>query len=248
MQEYEEWGGSRWEFTKSQSNWHFDSKRLPDLGDDSFTPICVFDADFTEAIAQCMPRTKPSSWASRNDFNREIADKGLYSANAEERDLIRAGADPKQEVFNRAAAEDVELFRRISDHLGLEDPMIKFHNQTTGQMLHFHIDNFAARPERENSFRVTEMDRNPDIMRRFAIMLADWEMGQAWMFGNAVYHQWTAGTCITWEWRDMPHATVNAGWKPRPLLQITGRQSQRTRDIVADAKRDLSQPVRRVKI
>lgn len=248
MSEYENWNGSRWEYTVSKSSWHFDKNSPPRLGTDSYTPVCLYDADFADAIAECTPRTKASSWASRNDFNSDIARQGLYTANAEEQDLIRAGADPQQEIFNRTAAEDIPLFRQIAENLGLEDPMIKFHNQTTGQMLHFHIDNFAARPERENSFKVTEMDRDPSIMRRFAIMLADWEMGQAWMFGNSIYHQWKAGTCITWEWRDMPHATVNAGWKPRPLLQITGRQTQQTRDIVATAERNLGEPLRVVKL
>jgi hypothetical protein len=88
------------------------------------------------------------------------------------------------------------------------------------------------------------MDKNPTIMRRFAIMLADWEMGQAWMFGNALYHQWTAGTCITWEWRDMPHATVNAGWHSRPLLQITGKQTARTLEIVEAAEAAVHAPLR----
>lgn len=248
MAEYENWKDGRWEFTKSQSGWHFDPSRDPLLGKDSYTLVCRFDADFSDAIKQCMPVARVSTWSSRNDFNREIAEQGLYSASAEEADLIKAGADPKQEVFSRAPADNVKLFSDIAAWLGLEDPMIKFHNQTTGQMLHLHIDNFAARPERENTFRVTEMDRNPESMRRFAIMLADWEMGQAWMFGNAVYHRWKAGTCITWEWRDMPHATVNAGWHPRPMLQITGRQTQRTKDLVRDAELSSGQPLTVVRI
>lgn len=246
--DYEDWKDSRWEFTKSQSKWHFDPSRDPLPGRDSYTLVCRFNADFTDAVNACLPRAKVSSWSSRNDFNSDIASKGLYSASAEEADLINAGADPKQEIFARAAAEDIGLFRDISDWLGLEQPMIKFHNQTTGQMLHLHIDNFAARPERENTFKVTEMDRNPDTMRRFAIMLTDWEMGQAWMFGNSIYHRWKAGTCITWEWRDMPHATVNAGWKPRPMLQITGRQTQKTRDIVAAAEMSIGSPLMEVNL
>lgn len=246
--DYENWDNSRWDFTKSQSKWHFDPSIDPSPGKDSYTLVCRFDADFSDAISTCMPHARNSTWSNRNDFKSDIAKQGLYSATAEEADLIRSGADPKQEVFSRAPADDVILFRKISDWLGLEDPMIKFHNQTTGQMLHLHIDNFAARPERENSFKVTDMDRNPDIMRRFAIMLADWEMGQAWMFGNAVYHRWKAGTCITWEWRDMPHATVNAGWKPRPMLQITGRQTQRTLDLIREAESSISKPLAEVRL
>lgn len=241
MTEYENWNGSRWEFTKAQSNWHFDTKRPAQLGKDSYTPICIFDADFTEAIEACMPRAKTSTWATRNPK----VDK-LYSANAEQQDLIRAGADPDAEVFARAHAEDIQLFQKINEYLGLEESTIKFHNQTTGQMLHLHVDNFAGRPERENSFKVTDMDKNPEVMRRFAVMLADWQLGQAWMFGNAMYNQWVAGTCITWDWRNMPHATVNAGWHSRPMLQITGYQTKKTRDIVRVAESNIDQPLERI--
>lgn len=230
--EYENWGNSRWEFTKSQSKWHFDKNKLPKLGQDSYLPVCNFAYDFADIIAECLPKTKASSWSSRNDFDKTIAEQGLYSASAEENDLLKAGADPKAEVFSRAKADDILIFRQIADILGIIDPTIKFHNQTTGQMLHLHIDNFAGRQERENSFKVTDIDTNPNLMRRFAIMLADWEMGQAWMFGNNMYWGWRAGDCITWDWRDMPHATVNAGWHNRPLLQITGYTTDRTREII----------------
>jgi len=65
--------------------------------------------------------------------------------------LIRVGADPDQEIFCRVAADDEPVFKYIAEYLGIEKPAIKFHNQKTGQMLHLHIDNFAARPERDNS-------------------------------------------------------------------------------------------------
>lgn len=239
MTDYENWGDSRWEYTKSRSNWHFDTNRPPQTGIDSYTHVCRFDADFSEAIAQCVPRAKTSSWGTRNNFNKDIADSGLYSATAEEQDLIRAGADPHSEVFNRTAAEDIELFQKINDWLGLKESMIKFHNQITGQMLHTHIDNFAARPERENSFKVTDIDRNPEIMRRFAIMLADWELGQIFQLGNANFTQWRAGDCITWEWRDMPHSTANMGWWDRPMLQITGYVTARTQYVLGGANKNL---------
>lgn len=239
MTEYENWGDSRWEFTKSRSRWHFDTARVPQPGIDSYTHVCRFDEDFADTIAQCMPRTKPSSWGTRNNFNKDIAEQGLYSATAEEQDLIRAGADPHSEVFHRTAAEDIELFQKISNYLGMDESMIKFHNQTTGQMLHTHIDNFAARPERENSFKVTDMDNNPDIMRRFAIMLADWQLGQTFQLGNANFTQWKAGDCITWEWQDMPHSTANMGWWDRPMLQITGYVTERTREVLGGASKNL---------
>jgi hypothetical protein len=105
-------------------------------------------------------------------------------------------------------------------------------------MLVTHIDNFAARPERDNSYLVTEFDREPSIMRRFAIMLAPWQLGQVFQLGNANFTQWRAGDCITWEWRDIPHATCNMGWWDRPMLQITGYVTDKTQQRLDTADKN----------
>lgn len=233
--EYYDWNGSRWEGTKKLSKWHFDPARTPSPGKDSFTHVCRFNADFTESIARCMPRVNDSTWSTRN---KEKIKGELYTASAEEQDLINAGADPKMEIFSRAKADDVEQFQIMSQALGMNDPDIKFHNQRTGQMLVTHIDNFAARVERENSFKITELDTNPELIRRFAIMLADWQMGQIWQIGNATWSQWKAGDCITWEWQDIPHATCNMGWWDRPLCQITGYVTPSTQSLLNTAGPD----------
>lgn len=233
MTKYQEWGDSRWEYTKLQSSWHFDTKRPPQSGKDSYTHVCRFQADFSEAIAQCMPKTKPSTWGSRvPNVDR------IYSASAEENDLLRVGADPNSPVFERTSADDVEIFKKINDWLGLEESTMKFHNQTTGQMLHTHMDNFAGRPERENSFKVTNFDENPDIIRRFAVMLSDWQLGQIFQLGNANFTQWRAGDCITWEWKDIPHSTANMGWWDRPMLQVTGYVTEQTNRVLYNASKD----------
>ena len=238
MTEYEQWGDSRWEFTKNQSSWHFDPSVPPTPGTDSYTHVCRFTNDFTQAIVKCLPEAKASTWSSRNNYDKKIEEEGLYSATPEENDLIRAGANPKMEVFKRTEAKDVELFRRVARWLGLEDPSIKFHNQTTGQMLVWHIDNFAARPERDNSYKVTEFDKDPLKMRRFAVMLDDWKHGQVFQLGNAFFTQWKAGDCITWEWRDMPHATCNMGWWDRPMLQLTGYTTETTNEILSKSNKN----------
>lgn len=234
MTRYEEWNNSRWQFTKDRSRWHFDAAKPPQPGKDSFTHVCRFDADFTDAVKKCMPRVQASTWSSRNpDLDR------VYSAGPEEADLIRAGADPKMEIFERARADDIEIFQKISQWLGMKESSIKFHNQRTGQMLVEHIDNFAGREERQNSFLETEMDIDPSIMRRFVIMLDDWKLGQVFMLGNAAWTQWRRGDCITWEWRDIPHATCNMGWEDRPMLQITGRVTDVTNERLARVNQDL---------
>lgn len=235
--EYENWNGSRWEFTKRRSNWHFDTKKPPEPGKDSYTFVCRFNLDFTNAIKQCLPRTLESTWATRNNFNKQPNEPKhrMYSADNEEADLIRAGADPHMPIFHRAACDDVEEFQKIRDYIGLEDCYVKFHNQTTGNMLVEHIDNFAGRQERANSFKVTRMDNHPDVIRRFTIMLDDWKLGQVFMLGNACWTQWKAGDCITWEWQDIPHATCNMGWENRPMLQLTGFVTERTQQVLKEA-------------
>ena len=120
----------------------------------------------------------------------------------------------------------------------MKNSTLKFHNQRTGQMLHTHIDNFAGREERQNSFIVTEFDKNPITIRRFAIMLADWQLGQVFQLGNASWTQWGAGDCITWDWKNIPHSTANMGWHVRPMLQITGNVTERTEQVLAEASKN----------
>lgn len=235
--EYENWNGSRWDFTKRRSEWHFDPMRPPMPGKDSYTYVGRFASDYTNEIQQCLPRTTASTWATRNTFDKGPEDKKtrMYSADAEERDLLRVGANPYMEIFDRAVADTCPKFVRIAEILGIDTPSIKFHNQRTGQMLVEHLDNFAGRPERGNSFKVTEIDKHPDNFRRFVIMLDDWKLGQVFMLGNACWTQWRAGDCITWDWKDIPHATCNMGWEDRPMLQVTGYVTDTTRSILANA-------------
>ena len=228
---------SRWEGTKQYSKWHFDPSRPPEPGKDSYTYVCRFDADFTESIKQCMPLVKKSTWADRNKYKIK---EELWSASAEEQDLINAGADPKMPVFERAGdCSHIGKFGLICSNLGLQRADINFHNQSTGQMLVEHMDNFAGTHARENSFKVVDIDESPDLMRRFTIMLADWQLGQVFQLGNANFTQWRAGDCITWEWQDIPHATCKMGWWDRPMLQVTGRTTPVTDELLARASQDL---------
>ena len=230
---YEIWGDSRWEFTKNHSQWHFD----PELqtGKD-YLNVCTFQGDWDDAVTECLDRVMDSTWASRNKLSAQD-DHRTYTADGEEQDLINAGADPNMQVFQRAKAEDFPVFQNIAAYFGLEEATIKFHNQRTGQLLNLHIDNFAGRKERGNTFKEIAADRNPELMRRFVIMLDDWKHGQVFQLGNSNWHQWKRGECITWEWRDIPHATCNMGWDDRPMLQVTGWTTDVTFDVLKDSKK-----------
>jgi len=230
-----DWKGSRWEGTRAMSQWHFDTTKPPEPGHDSFTYVGRFEADFTEAVKQGLALAKPTSWADRNKYKIK---EELYTASAEEADLTRAGADPKMPIYNRSNAAHIGKFALIAGHLGMTNYDVNFHNQTTGQMLVTHIDNFPGNHSRQNSFKVTKFDKNPELIRRFVVMLADWQLGQVFQLGNAMWTQWRAGDCITWEWQDIPHATCNMGWWDRPMLQVTGNVTDATLKILANAGPD----------
>ena len=220
----EYWGESRWEFTKKQSKWHFDpAKETVD-----YKQVCTFQGDWVNEIQECLSKTKPNTWANRNiDLKEKV-----YTSTLEENDLINAGANPEIEIFSRVNAKDIPVFKRIGEYFGMKETSIKFHNQTTGQMLNWHIDNFAGRKERGNTFTEIEADKTPNLKRRFAIMLDDWKHGQVFQLGNSNWHQWKKGQCITWEWRDIPHGTCNMGWEDRPMLQVTGWTTDETKQVV----------------
>jgi hypothetical protein len=66
-------------------------------------------------------------------------------------------------------------------------------------------------------------------------MLEDWEPGQFYMYGNLVYDRWRAGDAHVFDWPNVPHATANASRKIRPALQVTGRKTAKTRELLAAA-------------
>jgi hypothetical protein len=214
------WKDSRWDYTKQRSSWHFDTSRPPEHGTDSYTFVCNFNLDFTKAIEYCIPLSKPSSWSTQVMSKTDAP----YEFNAEQQDLIRAGANPDQMIFDRLLATNVTEFRKINEYLGMENSALKFHNQRTGQMIHTHLDNLNMSTELE--------------FRRFAIMLSDWQLGQVFQLGNAIWSQWKAGDCITWDWKNMPHSSCNMGWWDRPMLQLTGSVTDITRQRLSEASKE----------
>jgi hypothetical protein len=76
---------------------------------------------------------------------------------------------------------------------------------------------------------------NPERVIRMTVMLADWEPGQFYSYGNYTYSHWGAGDAHVFDWANVPHATANASRLMRPTLQVTGLKTDRTRELLADA-------------
>lgn len=227
-------GSSRWEFTRQRSKWHFNTRKPPEPGADSFYRICRFDADFAEAIATCKGRSKPFTWWIGD--NQDLPPETLtgYDDPGNARDLVNAGADPHAVAYQQAPLfnrDEIPLFSMMARYLGLKVYDLRFQNQPPGSMAHTHIDKLVG-------YDNSDPDLDRYETRRFAVMLADWEMGQVFQIGNGNFSQWRAGDCITWEGKDTPHSTANMGWGERPMLRITGYATAETHRIMAEGSAD----------
>jgi hypothetical protein len=110
----------------------------------------------------------------------------------------------------------------MSEYFGIEDAKIRMHYQQPGQMFNLHIDKLQERcPD------------DPERVIRMTIMLADWQPGQFYLYGTNTYSHWHAGDVHVFDWANVPHATANASRYMRPVLQVTGLKTEKTRRMLA---------------
>ena len=207
---------SNWESSKQKSNYHFDKWRQDT---DKIIPLGHFHGDWQEQIQRVIDQARPLNWANR----REYTGRPGGNVDAEEHDLIAAGADPKLTIYRGLLDfTDAPVCQQMTDFFALKDPKSKLHVQFTGEMLNIHID------------KLQDLDPDPNNIIRIMVMMQDWEPGQFIMYGNQIYNQWRAGDAHTFDWPNTPHATANASLTPRPMLVITGVKTERTRQILSD--------------
>lgn len=217
--------GSRWQFLKNRSRWHFDPFRPPAPGADSFTAVGRFRGNLESIIEHFQHNTEPVTWKSGVRTQYPENDP-LRHALAEQQDFDVAGYNSDQIMFDRAFADNHAVVCKILDLIGMDNCDVRFNLQKTGHLLVTHLDYLDG------------FQRGDWPGRRFVIMLSDWQWGQVFQIGNANWSQWRAGDCITWEYRDMPHSTANMGWWPRPMLQISGTMTAKTEDFLQKSAAD----------
>jgi hypothetical protein len=205
---------SNWEVSKSQSNYHFDPFRHEPEGY-AYQYCGRIVGNWNNELEKAIKFAEPKSWGNRGkSYHPDHPDRI-----AEENDLIRAGVDKNITIF-RKNFEFSGVLDRMCAIFGLQDVKRAMHVQFPGEMLHLHID------------KQYEMNNDPELVRRFFIMLSDWTPGQFLQFGNRPVVPWRAGDIYTFDWKNIPHASANASWTPRPLIQITGTITEQTRALL----------------
>ena len=233
------YGKSRWDFEKKRSlergAYHFDWTKKDKIED-----VLMFhgnvDMDCEYFINTYGDKALDNAvhWATRN---KSVG--GNYAIDQEVYDIVRSGGDPEGKIYGRANMfTDPKAIALAEGLFGLYDYELKLHSQVCGQLLHMHMDNFAARLDRQNSFDELDYDVDPKKVHRFVVFLNDWSMGQIWHQGTAVHTHWKAGDVISWHWQDFPHGTANMGWDTRYILQYTGRTTDKTWDFIENTNKD----------
>lgn len=205
---------SSWDKLVEKSTYHFDPKQV-DTKDSVVQTLGHLTPDWADELAEILATSKPANWETRG-FKGEGVFVPKPELEDEEYDLERVGIDPKVTITDLAWKLGPKL-QAVSDAFGLKDCMNRIHVQRPGQLWHLHIDKlykwFPEHPER--------------VMRIF-IQLTDWQPGQFWEYGNYHWNQWSAGDVTTFDWRNLPHSTANAGFHPRVTLQLTGIITDKT--------------------
>jgi len=206
---------SSWQQTVTKSRYHFDRTRQ-DPRWDTVTGLGWIDPEaWQDDLNTIIRDAAPATWQTRGyqEKDRPIPSEDLA---AEQNDLRTIGADPDM-VISNIGWELPRSLRDITADFALANEMNRLHVQWPGQVWTRHIDKLDKFcPE------------DPGRVMRIMIQLTDWQPGQFWEFGNYQYRGWRAGDVVTFDWRNVPHCTANAGHQPRITLQLTGARTAGT--------------------
>jgi hypothetical protein len=206
---------SNWDQAQIRSAYHFDPQRI-DPRWDTVQGLGHITPTWQNDIDSIIDKSGATTWATRGYKGKDAAppSQDLLS---EEYDLTRAGM-PADYTISHIGWDLPASLNPIVEAFALADCMARLHVQKPGELWNLHIDKLDKwNPDDPNS-----------ILRVF-VQLTDWRPGQFWAYGNYNYSQWRAGDVTTFDWRNVPHCTANAGYHPRVTLQLTGVKTAGTK-------------------
>jgi len=219
---------TRWEYSKSFSNYHFD----PTIDEDADPPFRRIGriegnlyAIYQEQLKKHQPR--PNGFLNRLAVQSTITTPP-YTIDYDRAELEYLGLDENHVFFDNLLARDNPAVQKIIDAFGFKSAGCNFHVQNPGCVFPYHIDEI---PGIKNNNPNSILDKDPKWAARFEIQVLDWQPGHVWSIGNTYWKQWRAGDIIWHDWRHTPHGTANLGRSDRITLQITGICTEKTIDI-----------------
>lgn len=213
---------SSWEWTRSQSQYHFDTQKIDSRWDTALV-VGQFEPCWQSDLAEIISQSRSATWSTRG-YKSEGAAAPSAELASEEYDLDRIGLD-RGHVISNLNWRISPVLRRITELFAMKDSMERIHVQLPGQTFNLHIDKLQKWcPE------------DPDRVLRLFVQLTDWQPGQFWEYGNYHHNRWRAGEVHTFDWRNVPHSTANAGHHARVTFQITGVRTEQTEKFLTVLK------------
>lgn len=226
---------SLYDFCKATSRYHFDES-VNDLNTlDTDCPVVIpvkrFSGDWDNAVQELINSAEPANFKFRTQTRKDATN------NWEENDFRKWGydIDGGYTIANRILKPNLtDALYHIVESFGFEEPgIVKFDVQMPGQCFYWHLDNFGGvlKKHRGDYDRAADQDLDQRSVMRAVVFLDNQRLGQVWQQGNLMLN-WQRGDAITWPWRDIPHGTCNYGHHPRPVLNLTGVVTDKTKDLL----------------
>jgi hypothetical protein len=223
---------TRWDFSKSRSNYHFD----PTINEDDNPPFKIIgrvEGDLAFHLQDSLKRFSVRANGFKNRLsvqnNRDIKP---FTHDYDEAELAYLGLSDDHAFFDNVKVCP-KLLYKLRTQLGFMEVGFGggFHIQHPGQLFPFHVDEL---PNIRGNDPDHWSNQKPESIARLEIMVHDWQPGHVWAYGNTYWKQWKAGDIAWHDWRNTPHATANIGRSDRVTLQLTGWTTEQTRQIIRD--------------
>jgi len=220
---------TRWDFSKSRSNYHFD----PTINEDDAPHHKLVGRVEGDLIGEFNRQLEKFPSEANGFLNRLKVqanhEKPPFTAEYDRAELEFLKLDPNHTFFYNLSSRDNPVLDKICDSFKFKRVHSSFHIQKPGGMFPYHIDEIPGfKDGQENHW----LDTDPKWMARIEVQVFDWQPGHVWAVGNTYWKQWKSGDMVWHDWRNTPHGTCNFGRTDRVTLQITGLCSQETLDIL----------------
>lgn len=221
---------TRWDFSKSRSNYHFD----PTINEDANPPFRVIgriDGDLVYHLQEALKANpvRANGFKNRLSAQKDSGDKP-FTHDMDQAELRHLNLQEDHVFFdNVKPATNILDMIRMAFCFDATKYGGGFHIQKPGMMFPYHVDEIPGVKDNQIDH---EFDKHPEKIARLEIMVYDWQPGHVWSYGNTYWKQWKAGDIAWHNWRDIPHGTANIGRSDRATLQVTGMTTERTRRMI----------------
>lgn len=222
---------TRWDFSKSRSNYHFD----PTINEDANPPFRIVGHVVSDLVPHLQEAVKANPVRANGFKNRLQVQNGLddlpFTHDMDVADLKHLGLHEDHVFFDNVKPASEDILETIRFHFKFRKQGFggAFHIQKPGMMFPYHVDEIPGVKDNQIDH---EFDRHPEKVARLEIMVHDWQPGHVWAYGNTYWKQWKAGDIAWHNWRDTPHGTANFGRTDRVTLQVTGLTTDSTLEIL----------------